>query len=249
MAAPADKGVRLNKFLASCGIASRRKSEEFIQQGRVEINGEIVTDLSTRVYEDDHVKCDGKLLRKRSDLTIILNKPVGYICTRDDPQGRDTVYKLLPAKFSSLNYVGRLDFNSSGLLILTSSGELTEQLTHPRYHVEKEYEVILDRPFHAELTPRLLEGIHLTEGLAKAESVRFDSRRKVRMVLTQGYNRQIRRMFSKLGFKVKRLERTRIGNLVIPDLSTGDFRLLKANEIASACEGGTPAKKPPRSGQ
>ncbi len=234
MASPAEKGVRLNRFLASCGTASRRKSEAFILEGRVEINGDIITDLGARVREDDHVKFDGRLLRKKSDLTLVLNKPVGYICTRDDPEGRNTIYNLLPNKFSSLHYVGRLDFNSSGLLLVTSSGELTEQLTHPRYHVEKEYEVVLDRMFHVEDTQRLLDGIYFQEGLAKAESVKFDSRKRLRMVLKQGFNRQIRRMFSKLDYKVKRLERIRIGQFTAPDLSTGDFRLLSRREIEAA---------------
>ena len=234
MGSTAGKDVRLNKFLASCGIGSRRGCETFIREGRVEINGEITLDLSVRVGPNDHVRFDGKLLRSQNDLTIVLNKPKGYLCTRNDPQGRKTIYELLPRKFSSLNYVGRLDLDSCGLLLLTSSGELTEKLTHPRFHVEKEYEVQLDRSFDGEKTERLLEGIHLSEGLAKAESVSFDSRRRLRVVLTQGYNRQIRRMFSKLNYKVKRLERVRIGKLTMPILSTGDFQVLNHREIEAA---------------
>lgn len=234
MSPSAQPGVRLNRFLASCGVASRRSSEEFIRQGRVEINGTIVTDLSARVAPGDHVRFDGKLLREQSPLTVILNKPVGYLCTRDDPEGRKTIYDLLPSKFSSLNYIGRLDFNSSGLLLLTTSGDLTERLTHPRYHVEKEYLVQLDRPLEGDATEKLLSGIHLAEGLAKAESVQFETRRRARVVLTQGYNRQIRRMFSKLGCKVKRLERVRIGQLTIPSLSTGEYRVLSPKEIELA---------------
>lgn len=234
MQAPADKGVRLNKFLASCGVSSRRGAEELIQQGRVEINGRIVIDLATRVQPDDHVKFDGKLLRTQSDLTIVLNKPKSYLCTKDDPQGRKLIYELLPAKFSKLNYVGRLDYQSTGLILLTSSGDLVEQLTHPRYHVEKEYEVTVERPFHAELIPKLIEGIHISEGLAKAQSVKFETRRRLRVVLTQGYNRQIRRMFSRLGYKVKALERIRIGTLTLPDLSTGEYKILSPKEVAAA---------------
>ncbi|MEX2579664.1 MAG: pseudouridine synthase [Verrucomicrobiales bacterium] len=234
MNSPADKGVRLNRFLASCGAGSRRGCEEFIKQGRVEINGRIVLDLGTRVQPDDHVKLDGKLLRTQSDLTLVLNKPKGYICTKSDPERRKTIYELLPPKFATLNYVGRLDYNSTGLILLTSSGEWTERLAHPRFHVEKEYEVTLERPFHGELTPQLLEGIHLSEGLAKAESVTFETRRRLRVVLTQGYNRQIRRMFSKLDYKVKSLERIRIGSLVVPSLSTGEYQILNHREIDAA---------------
>ncbi len=239
MGSPADKGVRLNKFLASCGVGSRRGCEEFIRGGRVEINGDVILELSTRVLPSDHVRCDGKLLRTQSDLSVIFNKPRGYLCTRRDPQGRKTIYDILPNKFASLNYCGRLDLDSCGLLLLTSSGELTEQLTHPRYHVEKEYSVHLERPFDGELTQKLLDGIHLSEGLAKAESVTFDSKRRLRLVLTQGYNRQIRRMFSKLDYKVKRLERIRIGQLTMPVLSTGDHQVLNKQQLELAS---TPGK-------
>lgn len=229
-----EKGIRLNKFLASCGQGSRRGCETLIKEGRVEINGQMVLDLSSRVLPDDHVKCDGKLLQEKSPLTLVLNKPIGFLCTRDDPQGRKTIYELIPRKFSFLTYVGRLDYNSSGLILMTNSGELTEHLTHPRFHVEKEYEVTLEHPFDTEQTFKLTEGIHMTEGLAKAESVKFETRRRLRMVLTQGYNRQIRRMFSKLGYKVRKLERVRIGNLKLPALSTGEYQILNHGEIELA---------------
>ncbi len=234
MASPADKGVRLNKFLASCGVGSRRGVEEFITQGRVEINGKIVLDLSSRVREGDHVKCDGKMLRQDPPLTLILNKPKGYLCTKNDPQGRKTIYELIPKRFSKLHYVGRLDMESSGLLLMTSSGELTEKLTHPRYHVEKEYEVHLDRALEPEYTQKLLDGIHLAEGLAKIDSIHFESRRRLRVVLTQGINRQIRRMFPKVGCNVKRLERIRIGNFRAPALSTGEYQILNHKQIEEA---------------
>ena len=229
-----EKGVRLNRFLASCGVASRRGSETFILQGRVEINGKIVNDLGARVQPGDHVKFDNKLLKTASELTLLLHKPKGYLCTKLDPDGRPTIYQLLPAKFRQLNYVGRLDYQSEGLLVMTNSGELTESLTHPRHHIEKEYEVQLNRPFDPDMVDKLLLGIHLEEGLAKAELVAIESRRRVRVVLTQGYNRQIRRMFSKLNYKVRKLERIRIGNLVADDLSTGEYRFLSPKDIALA---------------
>ena len=236
MSAESNRGIRLNRFLASCDVGSRRGCEEYIRAGRVEVNGDIVTDLSTRVSSTDHVRFDGKLLKQKSSLTLVLNKPVKYICTRDDPEGRKTIYDLIPKKFSGLHYIGRLDYQSSGLIMMTNSGELTEQLTHPRYHVEKEYLVNLDHPFDSAETQKLLDGIHISEGLAKAESVEFDSRRRLRVILTQGYNRQIRRMFSKLGYKVKRLERIRIGGLELPHLSTGDYQILNHSEIERASQ-------------
>jgi len=234
MTTPADKGVRLNRYLASCGVSSRRACDDLIREGHVEINGKIITDLSSRVLPGDHVKFDGKIIREQSPLTLVLNKPRKFICTKDDPQGRETIFELLPKKFSTLNYVGRLDYESSGLILMTSSGDLIEKLTHPRFHVEKEYAVHLDHPFDPELTPKLLEGIHLAEGLAKAESVKFETKRRLSMVLTQGYNRQIRRMFSKLGYKVKSLERVRIGQLTMPALSTGEYHILNHREIEAA---------------
>ncbi len=243
MDSPADKGVRLNRFLASCGVGSRRACDEYIVQGRVELNGKIVVELASRVLPGDHVKFDGKLLREQAPLTLVLNKPRQFLCTKSDPQGRDTIYQLLPKTFAKLHYVGRLDYDSSGLLLMTSSGDLTERLTHPRYHVEKEYEVQIDRPYDPESTARLLEGIPLTEGLARAERIELDGKRRLRIVLTQGYNRQIRRMLSKLGYKVVRLERVRIGGLVLPDLSTGDYRILSPREIETACANPAPRKR------
>lgn len=233
---PDAKPVRLNRFLASCDLGSRRGCEKLILDGRVEVNGQVVTDLATKVHPDDHVRCDGKRLQSRDPITVALHKPVGYLCTRDDPQGRDTVYDILPARFSGLHYIGRLDYQSSGLLLLTGSGDLTEQLTHPRYHVEKEYMVQIDRAFHRDHVRDLLEGFSFDEGHARAESVTPESRRRIRIVLTQGYNRQIRRMLSKLGYKVKRLERFRIGGLEMPDLSAGEYRVLNHKEIERACQ-------------
>jgi len=235
MSTPADKGVRLNRYLASCGVGSRRACDEFIVAGRVDVNGKITVDLSTRIEPGDHVKFDGKIVREQSPLTLVLNKPRKFICTKDDPQGRETIYTLLPKTFSTLHYVGRLDYDSSGLILMTSSGELTERLTHPRYHVEKEYAVHLDSPFDPAATASLLEGIVFAEGLAKAERVWMEGRRRLRVVLTQGYNRQIRRMFSKLGYKVDRLERVRIGSLTMPFLSTGEYHILTHREINAAC--------------
>ena len=239
-------GVRLNRFLASCGLGSRRKCETLISEGRIEINGKVVLELATRVLPDDYVRCDGRVVRPEKEITILLNKPKGYLCTRDDPGERKTIYELLPPKFRSLSYVGRLDFETHGLLLLTNSGSLNETLTHPRHEVEKEYFVTLNRPFDPEHTKRLLEGVYLAEGLAKADSVQFSTRKRVTVVLSQGYNRQVRRMFAKLDYKVRNLERVRIGKLTAPDLSTGDFRVLNDREIRLACEnpGGGRGKKP-----
>ncbi|MCB1232552.1 MAG: rRNA pseudouridine synthase [Verrucomicrobiae bacterium] len=238
-----ESGVRLNKFLASCGLGSRRKCEELIREGRIEINGKVVLDLSTKVQPDDYVRFDGRVVRAEKEITILLNKPKGYLCTADDPEGRKTIYDLLPGKFRSLAYVGRLDLESHGLLLLTNSGELNETLTHPRHEVEKEYVVTINRAFEPEHTDRMLEGIRLAEGLAKADSMHFFTRKRIGIVLSQGYNRQIRRMFAKLDYKVRELERVRIGSFTAADLSTGDHRVLNAKEIEAVCRNPKGAKK------
>ena len=228
------EGVRLNKFLAGCGLGSRRGCESLIKEGLVEINGAVVTNLGVRVLPDDHVRFDGKLIHRESEITLLLNKPEATICTKSDPQGRKTIFDVLPAKFGKLNYIGRLDYQTSGLILLTNSGELNEKLTHPRFHVEKEYHVFLNRVFDRELVGRLLEGFRFEEGHAKADRVEIVGRKRVNLVLTQGYNRQIRRMFNKLDYKVKKLERYRIGSLVDYELEIGKFRVLNHQEIKAA---------------
>lgn len=238
-------GVRLNKFLASCGLGSRRKCEELIHEGRIEINGEVVLDLATRVHDEDYVRFDGRVVRAEKEITILLSKPKGYLCTADDPEGRKTIYELLPPKFRTLAYVGRLDLESHGLLLLTNSGELNETLTHPRHEVEKEYIVSINRAFEPEHTDRMLEGIRLAEGVAKADALHFYTRKRIGIVLTQGYNRQIRRMFAKLEYKVRDLERVRIGSLTAPDLSTGAYRVLNSKDLEAVCRNPKDPKRKP----
>ncbi|MCB1064361.1 MAG: rRNA pseudouridine synthase, partial [Verrucomicrobiae bacterium] len=130
-----EPGVRLNRFLASCGLGSRRSAEKLIQEGRIEINGRVILDLSTRVLPDDFVRCDGRVVRAEKEITILLNKPKGLLCTRHDPEGRKTIYDILPPTFRTLSYIGRLDSESHGLLMLTNSGSLNETLSHPRHEV------------------------------------------------------------------------------------------------------------------
>ena len=139
--------MRLNRFLAAAGIGSRRHCDELIAAGRVTINGKICTDFSAQPDARDHVKVNGKLVHVAPPLTIMLHKPAGFVSTRKDPHVRDTVFDLLPAKFSGLFNIGRLDAQTEGLLLLTNDGDLAQSLTHPRYKIEKEYEVTLDRPW------------------------------------------------------------------------------------------------------
>src|SRR2546423_13963939 len=137
--------MRLIRFLAAAGLGSRRHCDELIAEGRVTVNGQPCTNFSTQIEESDHVKVDRKLVRQAEPLPIMLHKPAGFVSTRRDPNATDTIYDLLPAKFSRLFSVGRLDAQTEGLLLLTSDGDLAQQITHPRYKVEKEYEVTLNR--------------------------------------------------------------------------------------------------------
>jgi 23S rRNA pseudouridine2605 synthase len=225
--------VRLNRFLAAAGVASRRHCDELIAAGRVTINGEVCTDFSTEPRGRDHVKVDGRLVHIEPPLSIILHKPCGFVSTRSDPHARDTIFDLLPAKFSHLFHVGRLDAQSEGLLVLTNDGDLAQRLTHPRYKVDKEYEVTLERAWDATLTPRLLRGIVLDGERARISRLHLVTPTRLHVILRQGLNRQIRRMFEAVGFKVKHLVRVRIGNLRLSDLPRGYWRPLTAREVAA----------------
>jgi 23S rRNA pseudouridine2605 synthase len=223
--------VRLNRFLAATGVASRRGADQLIAAGRVTVNGKPCTDFHFQPRPTDHIKVDGKLIHQRPPLHILLNKPRGFVCTRRDPHVTDTIYDLLPPKFSSLAYVGRLDAQSEGLLLLTNDGELTQRLTHPRFKIEKEYEVVLDRAASPDLVQRLLRGVVLDGKRARAKRVQQSSPTRLRIVLEQGINRQIRRMLERFGFRAKMLSRIRMGNLRLGDLPRGHWRILSVREL------------------
>ena len=231
--------MRLNRFLAAAGVGSRRHCDELIAAGRVAINGQTCTDFSAQPHERDHVKVDGKLVHVAPPDTIMLHKPAGFVSTRRDPQVRDTVFDLLPAKFSRLFNIGRLDAQSEGLLLLTNDGDLAQRLTHPRYKIEKEYEVTLDRPWDHGLAPKLLRGVFLGGERARIARLHSLSPIRLRVVLRQGINRQIRRMFEAVGYRVKGLIRVRIANLRLGDLPRGHWRALTKRELESL-EGRSP---------
>ncbi len=237
MPAPPSKpgdGIRLNRFLASCGLGSRRNCEQLVTAGRIEINGKVCLNLATRVQPGDSVRFDGTLLQQARETTLLLNKPKGFLCSRGDPQNRDTIYNLLPPAFHHLPHVGRLDLDSQGLILLSNAGEFSAHLTHPRHKIEKEYHVTLNQAFDHDHIERLTRGIRLEEGLAVATKVTPLNKRSVSVVLQQGYKRQIRNMFDAIGYRVKKLERIRIGNLVAPDLGQGQWKLLGPVEIRAA---------------
>lgn len=225
--------MRLNRFLAAAGIGSRRHCDELIAAGRVAINGKTCTDFSVQPSARDHVKVGGKLVHVDSPLYLVLNKPPGFVSTRRDPHARDTIFDLVPPKFRRLFNVGRLDAQTEGLLLLTNDGDLAQRLTHPRYKIDKEYEVTLDRAWDPSLAPKLLGGIFLDGQRARIARIHSATPTRLRVILQQGINRQIRRMFYEIDYEVKRLVRTRLGNLRLGDLPPGHWRMLTKAELAS----------------
>ncbi|PYL40723.1 MAG: hypothetical protein DMF34_00455 [Verrucomicrobia bacterium] len=225
--------MRLNRFLAAAGIGSRRQCDALIEAGRVTVNGKPCTDFSFQPGERDHVKVDGKLVHVDLPFTIILHKPAGFVSTKSDPHARDTIFDLPPGKFPRLFNVGRLDAQSEGLLILTNDGDLAQRLTHPRYKIDKEYEITLDRQWDPALAAKLLRVIFLEGQRARISRLHSMTPTRLRVVLRQGINRQIRRMFEQIGYEVKRLVRIRIGNLRLGDLPRGHWRALTKSELKS----------------
>ena len=223
--------MRLNRFLAQAGFASRRKCEELILHGRVCINGRHVRNLATQVHPADQVTVNGKPARLPQPLVLMLHKPKGVVCSTVDLEGRRTVFDLLPKKLPRLFYVGRLDTDSEGLLLLTNQGQLAQRLAHPRYKLPKIYLVRLNQPFDFELAPRLLKGFIIEPGFAKCEAVYRVSPTEVKVILKQGLKRQIRHMFYKLGYEVKMLKRTAIGPIQLGALPSGATRALTPSEI------------------
>ena len=232
--------MRLNRFLAAAGVGSRRHCDELIAAGRVTINGKVCTDFSAQPTPRDHVKVDGKLVHAGPMLTIMLHKPAGFVSTRKDAHACDTIFDLLPEKFSRLFNIGRLDAQTEGLILLTNDGDLAQRLTHPSYKIDKEYEVTLSRPWDPALAPKLSEGIFLDGKRARIQQLHSRGPKRLRVILIQGINRQIRRMFHEIGYEVKRLVRIRIGNLWLSDLPRGHWRLLTKREIESV-EAAVPA--------
>ena len=232
---PAPEGsVRLNKFLAACGYESRRAADRLIAEGRVEVNGKAVDTPGLRVLPTDFVKVDGRHATPKEEVVVLLNKPRGYVCSRDAQGAIGTVYDLLPPKYRYANYVGRLDADSEGLLIFTNNGSLGQSIGHPSGGIEKEYWVTLDQAFDNSVLIQLLKGVRIPEGQAKAKYISRLSARRACVVLEQGLKRQVRQMFSCLGLRVKKLVRVRIGSLWGGDLEPGQATLMTAEQIEQA---------------
>ncbi len=236
-------GTRLNKYLASCAVGSRRACDELIQAGRVEVNGSPCSHLATRIQAGDHVKVDGRRVAPREVTIVAFHKPRGYVCSREDELGRDTIYTLLPGTLHALHHVGRLDRDSEGLLILTNDGDLSQRLMHPSKSVEKEYLVTANQAFGNAHLDQFLEGVYTESGKLRAKAIERLSARRIRVVLDHGAKRQIRLMFETMGYTVTKLLRVRIGQLWLGDLEPGHWAVLTPPEVTMLLGTAAPAKK------
>ncbi len=229
-------GIRIQKYLSRAGVASRREAEAMILQGRVRVNGAPVSGMGLRVRPGkDRVEVDGRPVKGTPLRWILLNKPGGTLCTRMDPQGRPTVYGLLPSALRELRYVGRLDWDTEGLLLLTNQGELVHRLTHPSYEVEREYEAWVEGIPGGDTLRRLLKGVELEDGAARVAGVRMLRTTRdgavLSVVLKEGRKREVRRLLEAVAHPVRRLRRVRFGPMRLGELKAGEWRDLTPNEI------------------
>jgi 23S rRNA pseudouridine2605 synthase len=229
--------VRLAKFLAHGGIASRRASEKLISSGRVTVNGEVVRDPARDVGEGDDVRVDGGPVGAEAREVWVVNKPAGVVSTAREPGGRPAVVELVDSE-ARLYPVGRLDVDSTGLLLLTNDGELANRLTHPRYEVAKTYRVELRRPLADADLRRLASRVELDDGPTAPAEVRRRGERRIEVVLREGRNRQLRRMAEAVGNEVVALRRVRFGPVELGDLPEGKARLLSPDELTQLRQAG-----------
>ncbi len=227
--------VRLNKYLAMCGVASRRKADELIQQGKVAVNGQVITQLGVKINpKKDKVTVDGKPVKPEEKLVyIVLNKPKDCITTVKDEKGRRTVLDLVKVK-QRIFPVGRLDRNTTGVLLLTNDGELAYRLMHPKYKVEKAYKVEIDKPIKPEDLEKLRRGIMLDGRMTEACDVYIlpnSDNKEIGITIHEGRYRQIRRMFERLGYKVRKLHRVSFGGITVSGMKRGEWRYLTEKEI------------------
>lgn len=227
--------MRLNKYIASSGICSRRKADELIEQGTVSVNGKKITELGFQVKEKDKVFINNELVRPKKHEYYRFHKPAGFITTADDEKDRKIIYDLLPPAMHNLKPVGRLDKDSSGLIILTNDGDLINELTHPSIKVPKVYIVSVNGKVHLHHLEKMAQGIEIEEdkiAYADSQIVESDNKRTIMQItLYQGLNRQIRKMLSVLGFEVTSLKRIQHATIELEGLKKGQFKPLKPQQI------------------
>lgn len=229
--------MRLQKYLARSGVASRRASEELIREGRVSVDGQVVTVLGTKIDPDvSTVEVDGRPVQLEPPRWIMLHKPPGCLCTRNDPEGRPTVYDLIDPSFASLFHVGRLDYMSEGMLLLTNEGSVADQMLHPRNRVLRKYEVTVAGPIPRDVGTRLRNGVELDDGPAHVDGFRVHPSPRpdqvvLELTLREGRNREVRRMMEAVGLTIHALKRVAFGPLELGDLPRGAWRSLEQGEI------------------
>ncbi len=225
--------IRLQKYMADCGVASRRKCEEIIVSGKVKVNGATVTELGTKVTEEDEVTVNGEPIKKVfKKIYIAMNKPVGYITTVSDEFDRPTVINLVEDEIHTRVYpVGRLDFDTEGLLIMTNDGDMTYKLTHPKHVIYKTYVATLNDVPHPKEIERLKKGVVIDGRKTQAPKVDWLRDNIVEISISEGRNRQVRKMFEAIGYEVVNLQRTAVGNLTLGNIPLGRWRHLSVSEI------------------
>jgi len=218
--------MRINKYLAKCGLGSRRKCDEFISSGKIKVNGKTVTDFSLNVSDDCFVQFNNKLINKSEDVTYILNKPRGYICTKDDDLDRRIIYDLLPSK-NNLFSIGRLDYDTTGILLVTNDGDLSYKLSHPKFNIDKKYYVFTDKKLSNTDIIKVKKGIRLDNDLLKAD-IRFlehiNNGYFWDIILKEGKNREIKRIFKYFDSQVLNLHRYEFAGIKLNGLKEGKYR-------------------------
>ena len=231
-----DGSMRLNRFIAHAGICSRREADTFIIAGSVEVNGKVVSEMGYKVLPGDSVKFDGRLLTPEKMEYVLLNKPKNFLTTTEDDKGRKTVMDLIRnASKSRLLPVGRLDRNTTGLLLFTNDGEMAARLTHPRYAVRKIYHVVLDRALKVSDLQQIEKGVDLDDGSISVDAISYitnATKREVGIEIHSGRNRIIRRIFEHLGYEVAKLDRVMFAGLTKKDLPRGQWRALDSKEVS-----------------
>ena len=231
---PIKDEVRLNKFIANSGVCSRREADNFILAGVVTVNGEVVTELGTKVnINTDDIRFNGERLKGENKVYIIMNKPKGYVTTASDPHADKTVMDLLKGCPTRVFPVGRLDKNTTGVLMFTNDGEIAEKLTHPSYDKKKIYQVSLDSKLRGEDYDKILSGVELSDGMSAADELEYieeDDHRKLGIEIHSGKNRIVRRIFESLGYEVKALDRVYFAGLTKKGLKRGEWRFLTEGE-------------------
>ncbi len=227
--------VRLNKFIANSGVCSRREADTFIQSGVVTVNGEVVTELGSKVNVlTDDVRFNGQRLKGEEKVYIVMNKPKGYVTTASDPHAEKTVMDLLKGCPTRVFPVGRLDKNTTGVLMFTNDGEMAERLTHPSYNKKKIYQVVLDAPLTEEDKAKILDGVELNDGMVAADELEYidaHDHRQLGIEIHSGKNRIVRRIFESLGYEVRALDRVYFAGLTKKGLKKSDWRYLTEGEV------------------